>query len=81
MDDLILKKNVPGTNQESSARFEAKLKNIILARLEMLSLEGKEKVLDYINSLIDSEQKQLEFQRRQGRLYRFWEEEEQGKQA
>jgi hypothetical protein len=81
MDDLISKNNVPGSDQQSSIRFEAKLKNIILTRLEMLSLEGKERVLDYINSLIDSEEKQLEFQRRQGKLYRFWEEEEQGQQV
>ena len=81
MDNLVSKDNMPETRLESSARFEAELKNLIVARLEMLSQEGKERALDYINSLIDSEQRQLEFQRRQGKLYHFWEEEEQRQQV
>ena len=81
MENVASKKKESGVGQESSANFEAKLKAVILTRLELLSLEGKEKVLDYINALIDSEEKQLEFHRRQGRLYHFVEEEERKQQV
>ncbi len=80
MDNQTSKKKELGVGQESIASFEAKLRTAILTRLGMLSPAGKEKVLEYINALIDSEEKQLEFHRRQGRLYRLGEEEEREKQ-
>ena len=80
MDNQTSRKKEPRVSLESIASFEANLRAAILTRLGMLSPEGKEKVLEYINALIDSEEKQLEFHRRQGKLYRLWEEEEQEKQ-
>ena len=76
MDNQTSKKKELGVGQESIVSFEAKLKNAIIARLGLLSPGGKEKVLEYINALIDSEEKQVEFNRRQGRLYRLGEEEQ-----
>ena len=71
MEDLSIRKKVPGSGLESNLSFESQLKNITISRLEMLSEDGKEKVLEFVNALIDSEQKKIEFQRRQGRLYRL----------
>lgn len=81
MEKQNAQKKEPGIGQGTSSGFEVKLKTAILARLEMLSLAGKEKVLDYINTLIDSEEKLTEFHRRQGKLYHFAEEEEREEQV
>ena len=80
MNDETSKKEDPAVGVEAVPSFEDKLRAVILTRLEMLSPEGLEKVLDYINAQIDHEEKQLEFQRRKGRLYRLCEEEGQGQQ-
>ena len=58
-------------NQPTGSSFEAQLKDVIMNHLSLLSEEGKEKVLDFINALIDLEEKKLEFNRRQGRLYNW----------
>jgi len=58
-------------DQPTGSSFEAQLKDVILNHLNLLSEEGKEKVLDFINALIDLEQKKQEFNRRQGRLYNW----------
>ena len=58
-------------SQAAGSTFEAQLKDIIMNHLNLLSEEGKEKVLDFINTLIDLEQRKLEFNRRQGRLYNW----------
>ena len=58
-------------NQPKGSSFEAQLKDVIMNHLNLLSEEGKEKVLDFINALIDLEEKKLEFNRRQGRLYNW----------
>jgi hypothetical protein len=42
-----------------------------MSHLNRLSQDGKEKALDYINMLIDLEQKRMEFNRRQGLLYNW----------
>lgn len=51
--------------------FETQLRDAIVSHLNLLSEEGKEKVLEFINAVIDEEQKKLEFNRRQGRLYNW----------
>ena len=81
MDSQTSKKKESGVGQESITSFEASLKTAIVTRLGMLSPAGNEKVLEYINALIDSEEKQLEFHRRQGRLYHLGEEQEREKQV
>jgi hypothetical protein len=58
-------------SQTAKSTFEAQLQDAIISHLTLLSAEGKEKVLDFINTLIDAEQKRLEFNRRQGRLYNW----------
>jgi len=58
-------------------KFEDQLKQVIASHLERLSQDGKEKVLEYINVLIDLEQKRREFNRRQGLLYNWAHEESQ----
>jgi len=58
-------------NQSPGYRFEQQLKDVIINHLDMLSQDGKEKVLDYINALIDMEERKLEFNRRQGLLYNW----------
>ena len=58
-------------NQSSGHRFEEQLKDAIIRHLDMLSQDGKEKVLDFINALIDIEEKRQEFNRRQGLLYNW----------
>ena len=67
----------PSQNPGRSGSFESQLIDVILNHLNLLSQDGKEKVLDYINALIDLEQKKLEFERRQGRLYNWTSGEEQ----
>jgi hypothetical protein len=64
-------REVSSSNQVSGLRFEDQLREVIISHLDMLSQDGKEKVLEYINALIDSEQKRLEFNRRQGLLYNW----------
>jgi len=55
----------------AKSTFETQLQDAIISHLTLLSEEGKEKVLDFINTLIDAEQRKLEFNRRQGRLYNW----------
>lgn len=43
--------------------------DVIINRLEQISERSQEQVLEYIQELIDGEERQLEFSRRQGRLY------------
>jgi hypothetical protein len=56
-------------SQSLRANFEIQLRDVIVHHLDSLSDDGKVKVLDFINALIDLEQKKLELNRRQGRLY------------
>ena len=62
---------IPSSSQNPGLRFEDQLKGVIMHHLEMLSQDGKEKVLDFINGVIDLEEKRLEFNRRQGLLYNW----------
>jgi len=62
--------------RDVKSNFEVRLQDTILNHLNLLSEEGKEKVLDYINTLVDAEQRRLEFNRRQGRLYNWVDAEE-----
>lgn len=64
-------REIPSSRENPGLRFEDQLKDVILHHLDMLSQDGKEKVLDYINGLIDLEEKRLEFNRRQGLLYNW----------
>ena len=45
------------------------LRDAIINRLENISRRGEEQVLEYILELTDREEQELEFDRRQGRLY------------
>lgn len=45
------------------------LRDAIINRLENISRRGQEQVLEYILELTDREERELEFDRRQGRLY------------
>ncbi|MSO22069.1 MAG: hypothetical protein EXQ58_02185 [Acidobacteria bacterium] len=63
------------SNQASRLKFEDQLRKVIMSHLDKLSQDGKEKALEYINMLIDLEQKRLEFNRRQGLLYNWGVEE------
>jgi hypothetical protein len=45
------------------------LRDAIINRLEQISERSQEQVLEYIQELMDKEERQLEFSRRQGRLY------------
>lgn len=47
------------------------LRDVIINRLEQISERSQEQVLEYIQELIDREERQLEFSRRQGRLYNW----------
>ena len=58
-------------SQSMRANFEIRLRDAIMNHLDSLSDDGKVKVLDFINALIDLEQKKLELNRRQGRLYHW----------
>ncbi len=49
--------------------YNLRLRDVIINRLERISERGKEQVLEYIQELMDREERQLEFDRRQGRLY------------
>ena len=64
-------REVLSSTQTSRLKFEDQLRDVIIAHLDQLSQDGKEKVLEYINMLIDLEQKRLEFNRRQGLLYNW----------
>ena len=68
-------REVLSLNQASRLRFEDQLRDVIISHLDKLSQDGKEKALDYINMLIDIEQKRMEFNRRQGLLYNWGVEE------
>jgi len=59
-----------------NSNFEIQLQDAIVNHLNLLSAEGKRKVLEFINTLIDAEQSKLEFNRRQGRLYNWVDAEE-----
>ncbi|MFN8007951.1 MAG: hypothetical protein U0V70_13175 [Terriglobia bacterium] len=59
------------SNQTTSHRFEEQLKDVIVSHLDLLSQDGKEKVHEYINALIDMEERRNEFNRRQGLLYNW----------
>ena len=52
-----------------AANYNLRLRDVIINRLERISERGKEQVLEYIQELLDREERQLEFDRRQGRLY------------
>ena len=59
-------------SQQDAARPDAhhtQLRDAIINRLEQISERSQEQVLEYIQDLIDKEERQLEFSRRQGRLY------------
>jgi hypothetical protein len=58
-------------NQTAGHRFEEQLKDVIISHLDMLSQDGKEKVLDFVNALMDLEERKQEFNRRQGLLYNW----------
>lgn len=47
------------------------LRDAIINRLDQISERGQEQVLEYIQELMDREERQLEFNRRQGRLYNW----------
>ena len=68
-------REVLSSNQASRLKFEDQLRDVIMSHLNRLSQDGKEKALDYINMLIDLEQKRMEFNRRQGLLYNWGVEE------
>ena len=52
-----------------AADYKSQLRDAIINRLEQISERGQEQVLEYIQELMDREERQLEFDRRQGRLY------------
>jgi len=64
-------REVLSPNQASRLKFEDQLRDVIMSHLDKSSQDGKEKALEYINMLIDHEQKRLEFNRRQGLLYNW----------
>ena len=64
-------REVLSSNQASRLKFEDQLRDVIMSHLNRLSQDGKEKALDYINMLIDLEQKRMEFNRRQGLMYNW----------
>ena len=49
--------------------YNLRLRDVIINRLERISERGKQQVLEYIQELLNREERQLEFDRRQGRLY------------
>jgi hypothetical protein len=71
MESQKQSREVLSSNQASRLKFEDQLRDVIMSHLDRLSQDGKEKALDYINMLIDQEQKRLEFNRRQGLLYNW----------
>ena len=52
-----------------TADYNLRLRDVIINRLERISERGKQQVLEYIQELLNREERQLEFDRRQGRLY------------
>ena len=68
MESQKQSREVLSSNQASRLKFEDQLRDVIMSHLDKLSQDGKEKALEYINMLIDLEQKRLEFNRRQGLL-------------
>ena len=54
---------------DNTVDYNTQLLDVIIGRLELISEKGKESVLEYIEGLVDMEERQLEFDRRQGRLY------------
>jgi len=64
-------REISSPNQTPGHRFEEQLKDVITSHLDMLSQDGKEKVLDFVNALIDLEERKQEFNRRQGLLYNW----------
>ncbi len=60
----------------ANSNFETQLQDAIVNHLNLLSAEGKRKVLEFVNALIDAEQSKLEFNRRQGKLYNWVDAEE-----
>jgi hypothetical protein len=71
MDIHKQSREIGSPNQSSNHRFEEQLKDAISRQLDRLSEDGKEKVLDYINALLDMEERKMEFNRRQGLLYNW----------
>ncbi|MEW5976196.1 MAG: hypothetical protein AB1898_10375 [Acidobacteriota bacterium] len=69
--------NQSGSASTPRRSFENQLTDIIVHHLSLLSEDGKLKVLDYVNAMIDLEEKRIEFNRRQGRLYNWSELEHQ----
>ena len=53
----------------TAGAHHTQLRDAIINRLEQISERSQEQVLEYIQELIDKEERQLEFSRRQGRLY------------
>jgi hypothetical protein len=77
MENYEQLREVASSTPLPALKFEDQLKQVIASHLERLSQDGKEKVLEYINVLIDLEQKRREFNRRQGLLYNWAHEESQ----
>ena len=71
MESQKQSREVLSSNQAGRLKFEDQLRDVIMSHLDQLSQDGKEKALEYINMLIDLEQKRLEFNRRQGLLYNW----------
>lgn len=71
MESQKQSRELSSPNQANRLKFEDQLREVIISHLDMLSQDGKEKVLDYINMLTDLEEKRLEFNRRQGLLYNW----------
>lgn len=63
--------NHPCSPQDSgeAGAPHTQLRDVIISRLEQISERSQEQVLEFIQELIDREERQLEFSRRQGRLY------------
>lgn len=63
--------NHPCSQQDAgtAGAHHTPLRDAIINRLEQISERSQEQVLEYIQELIDKEERQLEFSRRQGRLY------------
>lgn len=62
----------PPCSQQDAAKAGAhhtQLRDVIINGLEQISERSQEQVLQYIQELMDREERQLEFDRRQGRLY------------
>ena len=64
-------KSHPCSQQDAgkAGAHHTQLRDAIINRLGQISKRSQEQVLEYIQELIDREERQLEFSRRQGRLY------------